>query len=173
MFNSAKNKYDDDEINNNLSSNNNININTEIKLNSNSSDSFNENENLDTTASNALISRDSNLSNKSINTINCNNSNKFKNKSNGFLGENEIPNVKKIYKEEDAQDLLTWKIKYALKKMEQEYLLNNIQGNNNYNYIYCEYFFSNKHKILENCEEILINKNSYKFNRKDKQYNNF
>ena len=68
MFNSAKNKYDDDEINNNLSSNN-ININTEIKLNSNSSDSFNENENLDTTASNALISRDSNLSNKSSNTI--------------------------------------------------------------------------------------------------------
>ena len=172
MFNSAKNKYDDDEINNNLSSNNiNINTNTEIKLNSNSSDSFNENENLDTTASNALVSRDSNLSNKSINTINCNNSNKFKINSNGFLPENKIPNVKKIYKEEDAQDLLTWKIKYALKKMEQEYLLNSIQGNNNY--IYCEYFFSNKHKILENCEEILINKNSYKFNRKDKQYNNF
>ena len=89
------------------------------------------------------------------------------------MPENKIPNVKKIYKEEDAQDLLTWKIKYALKKMEQEYLLNSIQGNNNYNYIYCEYFFSNKHKILENSEEILINKNSYKFNRKDKQYNNF
>ena len=118
MFNSAKNKYDDDEINNNLSSNNiniNINTNTEIKLNSNSSDSFNENENLDTTASNALVSRDSNLSNKSINTINYNNSNKFKNKSNGFLPENKIPNVKKIYKEEDAQDLLTWKIKYYIK----------------------------------------------------------
>ena len=55
VFNSAKNKYDDDEINNNLSSNNNININNEIKLNSNSSDSFNENENLDTTDSNALV----------------------------------------------------------------------------------------------------------------------
>ena len=167
MFNSAKNKYDDDEINNNLSSNN-ININTEIKLNSNSSDSFNENENLDTTASNALVSRDSNLSNKSSNLAYVNNSNKFGKNKNliSFLGENEIPNVKKIYKEEDSQDALTLKIKYALKKMEQEYFLNNMQGNNNYNY--CEYFFSNRYKMLENNEENIINRSLYKIFRKDK-----
>ena len=153
--------------------NTNINTNNENKLKLNSSDIFNENESLDTAVSNTLFSRDSNLSNKSSNLAYVNNSNKFGKNKNliNFLGENEIPNVKKIYKEEDSQDALTLKIKYALKKMEQEYLLNNIQGNNNY--IYCEYFFSNKHKILENCEEILINKNSYKFNRKDKQYNNF
>ena len=156
MFNSAKNKYDDDEINNNI----NINVisKNENKLKLNSSDSFNENESLDTAVSNTLFSRDSNLSNKSSNLAYVNNSNKFwKNKNLiSFLGENEIPNVKKIYKEEDSQDALTLKIKYALKKMEQEYFLNNMQGNNNYNY--CEYFFSNRYKMLENNEENIIKK---------------
>ena len=142
----------------------NIISNNDNKLKLNSSDSFNENESLDTAVSNTLFSRDSNLSNKSINTIKCNNSNKFKINSNGFLPENKIPNVKKIYKEEDAQDLLTWKIKYALKKMEQEYFLNNMQGNNNYNY--CEYFFSNRYKILENNEENIINRSLYKIFRR-------
>ena len=145
MFNSAKNKYDDDEINNNI-----------------------ENESLDTAVSNTLFSRDSNLSNKSSNLAYVNNSNKFGKNKNliSFLGENEIPNVKKIYKEEDSQDALTLKIKYALKKMEQEYFLNNMQGNNNYNY--CEYFFSNRYKILENNEENIINRSLYKIFRKDK-----
>ena len=166
MFNSAKNKYDDDEINSSI--NMNIISNNENKLKLNSSDSFNENESLDTAVSNTLFSRDSNLSNKSSNLAYVNNSNKFGKNKNliSFLGENEIPNVKKIYKEEDSQDALTLKIKYALKKMEQEYFLNNMQGNNNYNY--CEYFFSNRYKILENDEENIINRSLYKIFRKDK-----
>ena len=146
----------------------NVISNNENKLKLNSSDSFNENESLDTAVSNTLFSRDSNLSNKSSNLAYVNNSNKFwKNKNLiSFLGENEIPNVKKIYKEEDSQDVLTLKIKYALKKMEQEYFLNNMQGNNNYNY--CEYFFSNRYKMLENNEENIINRSLYKIFRKDK-----
>ena len=166
VFNSAKNKYDDDEINNNI--NMNAISNNENKLKLNSSDSFNENESLDTAVSNTLFSRDSNLSNKSSNLAYVNNSNKFGKNKNliSFLGENEIPNVKKIYKEEDSQDALTLKIKYALKKMEQEYFLNNMQGNNNYNY--CEYFFSNRYKMLENNEENIINRSLYKIFRKDK-----
>ena len=166
MFNSAKNKYDDDEINNNI--NMNVISNNENKLKLNSSDSFNENESLDTAISNTLFSRDSNLSNKSNNLAYVNNSNKFGKNKNliNFLGENEIPNVKKIYKEEDSQDVLTLKIKYALKKMEQEYFLNNMQGNNNYNY--CEYFFSNRYKILENDEENIINRSLCNIFRKDK-----
>jgi len=160
VFNSAKNKYDDDEINSNI--NMNIISNNDNKLKLNSSDSFNENESLDTAVSNTLFSRDSNLSNKSSNLAYVNNSNKFGKNKNliSFLGENEIPNVKKIYKEEDSQDALTLKIKYALKKMEQEYFLNNMQGNNNYNY--CEYFFSNRYKMLENNEENIINRSLYK-----------
>jgi len=166
VFNSAKNKYDDDEINSNI--NMNIISNNDNKLKLNSSDSFNENESLDTAVSNTLFSRDSNLSNKSSNLAYVNNSNKFGKNKNliSFLGENEIPNVKKIYKEEDSQDALTLKIKYALKKMEQEYFLNNMQGNNNYNY--CEYFFSNRYKMLENNEENIINRSLYKIFRKDK-----
>ena len=146
----------------------NVISNNENKLKLNSSDSFNENESLDTAVSNTLFSRDSNLSNKSSNLAYVNNSNKFGKNKNliNFLGENEIPNVKKIYKEEDSQDVLTLKIKYALKKMEQEYFLNNMQGNNNYNY--CEYFFSNRYKILENKEENIINRSLYKIFRKDK-----
>jgi len=166
VFNSAKNKYDDDEINSNI--NMNIISNNDNKLKLNSSDSFNENESLDTAVSNTLFSRDSNLSNKSSNLAYVNNSNKFGKNKNliSFLGENEIPNVKKIYKEEDSQDALTLKIKYALKKMEQEYFLNNMQGNNNYNY--CEYFFSNRYKILENDEENIINRSLCNIFRKDK-----
>ena len=146
----------------------NIISNNDNKLKLNSSDSFNENESLDTAVSNTLFSRDSNLSNKSSNLAYVNNSNKFGKNKNliSFLGENEIPNVKKIYKEEDSQDVLTLKIKYALKKMEQEYFLNNMQGNNNYNY--CEYFFSNRYKMLENNEENIINRSLYKIFRKDK-----
>ena len=146
----------------------NVISNNENKLKLNSSDSFNENESLDTAVSNTLFSRDSNLSNKSSNLACVNNSNKFGKNKNliSFLGENEIPNVKKIYKEEDSQDALTLKIKYALKKMEQEYFLNNMQGNNNYNY--CEYFFSNRYKMLKNNEENIINRSLYKIFRKDK-----
>ena len=172
VFNSAKNKYDsDDEIDNDNIVNNSIGINNinksnlnEIKLKSNSADSFNENESCDTAFSNALISRDSNWSNNSNNTnylINTIDINKNKNFI-GFLGENKIPDVKKIYKEEDANDNLTLQIKFALKKMEQEYFLNYNCGKRS-NYNYCEYFFNNINKIWENNDEKLIKKNINNF----------
>ena len=54
--------------------------------------------------------------------------NKFiKNKNIGgfLLVNNKTPDINKIYKEEDSQDLLTLQIKYALKKMEKEYFFRN------------------------------------------------
>ena len=180
VFNSAKNKYDsDDEINDvnvNIVNNsiNSININNinknnlnEIKLKSNSADSFNENESCDTAFSIAIISQDSNWSNNSNNLnylINNSDANKNKNFI-GFLGENKIPDVKKIYKEDETNhDLnLNLQIKFALKKMEQEYFLN-YRNNKRNNYNYCEYFFNNINKIRENNDEKLIKKNINNFN---------
>ena len=39
----------------------------------------------------------------------------------GFLGENKKPNVKKIYKKDGQNDLLTLQIKYAISKIRSEY----------------------------------------------------
>lgn len=178
VFNSAKNKYDEDDKNNETNQITNINninligmndINYIKLLKSNSADSFNENESCDTTISNAIISRDSNSSNNSnnnsnpniiINSIDSNYSNKFSknmNLVNGFLGESKVPDLRKIYKEEDPQDLLTLQIKYSLKRMEKEYFMNCINSRNlnnmNNNYNYCEYFFTNRNKIWENNDE--------------------
>ena len=183
VFNSAKNKYDNDDEINILNNTNHLN---EIKLKSNSDNSFNENESCDTAGSNAIISRDSNLSNNSNNNTIINNEmnnnnyltdvireNKFiKNKNIGgfLLANNKTPDINKIYKEEDSQDLLTLQIKYALKKMEKEYFFRNkIENNNNYNY--CEYFFSNNNNNLENYEEKQALKNLYKFNINNEHYN--
>ena len=158
VFNSAKNKYDNDnEISYMKNDFNNTNYLLQNKSYSNSADSFNEYESDDTAVSNAIISRESNSNNLNLN-LNANRGNpvKFNKNENGegFLGENKMPDVTKIYKEEDSQDLLTLQIKRALKKMEQEYYYNykfgkNNNGYNNYNY--CEYFFS--HKFRENIDE--------------------
>ena len=115
VFNSAKNKYDnDDEFkdNNVMNKNNNskLNVNEENNNSSNGNDSF------DNSVSTAIISRDSNGSNNSNNLgniINC-----FKGENNGFLGAKNKPDIKKIYKNEDPDDLLTLQIKYALSKMQ-------------------------------------------------------
>lgn len=40
----------------------------------------------------------------------------------GFLGENKKPDEKKIFKNEDANDLLTLQIKYALNKINAQYV---------------------------------------------------
>jgi len=180
VFNSAKNKYDnDDEIN----IMDNANYLNEIKLKSNSDNSFNENESCDTAISNAIISRDSNNSNNINNETNASNylcdvnvSNKFMKNNNLysiFSTENKIPDIKKIYKEEDSQDLLTLQIKSALKKMEKEYLFRKkIENNNIYNY--CEYFFSNNNtKFFENNDEKQALKNLYKYNQNNDNCNKF
>ena len=41
---------------------------------------------------------------------------------NGFLGESKVPDLRKIYKEEDPQDLLTLQIKYSLKRWKKNIL---------------------------------------------------
>ena len=173
VFNSAKNKYDNDNSGEISKKNevDNSNYLMQSKAYSNSADNFNEYESDDTAVSNALISKDNDCNNScSLNlNFNSNKENKgsssnFNKKENseGFLGENKTPDVTKIYKEEDSQDLLTLQIKNALKKMEQEYYYNyklrkNKSGYNNYNY--CEYFFSYSYtsKIWENNDEILDN----------------
>ena len=171
VFNSAKNKYDNDNSNEISKKNevDNSNYLMQSKAYSNSVDSFNEYESDDTAFSNALIPKENNCNNScSLNlNFNANKENKeisanFNKKENseGFLGENKTPDLTKIYKEEDSQDLLTLQIKNALKKMEQEYYYNyklrkNNSGYNNYNF--CEYFFSYTSKIWENNDEILDN----------------
>ena len=162
VFNSAKNKYDNDNSNEISKKNevDNSNYLMKSKAYSNSVDSFNEYESDDTAFSNALNPKENNCNNSCSLNLNLNankdNTINFKKKKNseGFLGENKTPDVTKIYKEEDSEDLLTLQIKNALKKMEQEYYYNykfgkNKNGYNNYNY--CEYFFS--HKFRENIDE--------------------
>ena len=88
------------------------------------------------------------------NNLNSNKTNK------SFLeGNKKIPDVKKIYKNEERNDLLSLHIKQALNQMEKEYILNNISGNNKSyrnRYNYCEYFFSSGiNKIWENNDENL------------------
>ena len=125
VFNSAKNKYDNDNSNEISKKNevDNSNYLMQSKAYSNSVDSFNEYESDDTAVSNALISKENkcnNICNLNFN-FNANKENKesssnFNKKKNseGFLGENKTPDVTKIYKEEDSQDLLTLQIKNAL-----------------------------------------------------------
>ena len=125
VFNSAKNKYDNDNSNEISKKNevDNSNYLMQSKAYSNSVDSFNEYESDDTAVSNALISKENkcnNICNLNFN-FNANKENKesssnFNKKKNseGFLGEKKTPDVTKIYKEEDSQDLLTLQIKNAL-----------------------------------------------------------
>lgn len=169
MFNSAKNKYDPDEefeSGNYIQTNTNNIYEIKIKANSDNSDNnFNENESCDTAISNAIISRDSNSSNNSnsqniiFQTTQLNNFTMFKKNNNikGFLGDNKIPDVKKIYKDNEPKDLLTLHIKQALRQMEKDYCSKIMNGNNNLHrnkYNYCEYFFSSSvNKIWENNDE--------------------
>ena len=131
VFNSAKNRYDNDnEINNLKGDINKTNNLFQNKSNYNSADSLNEYESNESAVSNTIISKEDNCNNSdNLNlNININKDNSFNLNKNekveGFLGENKAPDVTKIYKEEDSQDLLTLQIKKALKKMEQEYYYN-------------------------------------------------
>lgn len=137
VFNSAKNKYDfDEEIKDNLflikKNSGKININEETNS-INGSDSF------DNSLSTAIISRDSNGSNKSNNMKNC-----FKDNDEGFLEGGNKPDEKQIYKNNKGDNLLTLQIKYALNRMREQYKANKssfykTQYFNNY----CEYYLGN------------------------------
>ena len=110
VFNSAKNKYD-----NNEDIKENILINS---INNIESISFIGSDSCETMASTPKFSRDSNNSNFIINNI--------KMPISGFLGENKKPNEKKIYQSENQNNLLTLQIKYVLNKISEEYYDKNL-----------------------------------------------
>ena len=166
VFNSAKNKYDnDDEFKDNSVANKNnnskLNVNEENNNSSNGSDSF------DNSISTAIISRDSNGSNNSNNLnniINC-----FKGENNGFLGAKNKPDVKKIYKNQDPDDLLTLQIKYALSKMSAQHSVNNSLNKSLGLSNYFDYYFGNN---TNNNNISMNNSNVNNNNYNNEQQNN-
>ena len=180
VFNSAKNKYDNDEdLVENVPS---IKANTN-KLNINiENNSYNSSDSFDTVTSTERISGISNGSNNSDNLIN-HIKNRFKDKIIGFLGEKNKPNKRQIYKIDDNDNLLTLQIKYALSKMKSQYSVNNliIDKSLNSNFA-CDYYLSNinntinnssnnKDKIVNNNEKLKIGNVSN--NRSNYYYNKF
>lgn len=108
VFNSAKNKYDeDDEIN---TKNNSSNIEDSASLKT--SDSSNS-------SSFAFIS--SPLESYNCSSLYCNNEDSkskiSNNNTSSFLGNNEKPKIENLYKDNDTNNLLTLQIKYALKNI--------------------------------------------------------
>ena len=180
VFNSAKNKYDNDEDlveNAPLIKANTTKLNTHAEnISYNSSDSF------DTVTSTERISGVSNGSNNSDNIIN-HIKNRFKDKNVGFLGGKNKPNRKHIYKNDDNDDLLTLQIKYALSKMSAQYSVNNLNINKSLSSNFaCDYYLgninnsinnssNNKDKIVNNNEKQKIGNASN--NRSNFYYNKF
>jgi hypothetical protein len=184
VFNSAKNKYDnDEELVENIPL---INANTNTtKVNTNPENlSYNSSDSFDTVTSTERISGVSNGSNNSDNIIN-HLKNRFKDNNIGFLGEKNKPNKKQIYKNEDNDDLLTLQIKYALSKMSAQFSVNNLNINKPLSSNFaCEYYMSNinnntntnnspnnKDKIVNNNEKLKIGNVSN--NRSNYYYNKF
>ena len=98
----------------------------------------------------AIISRDSNGSNKSS-SKNC-----FKDSDEGFLEGNKKPDETKIYKNNENDNLLTLQIKYALNRMREQYKANKSSFHKTqYFNNYCEYYLgignnaNNMHNIFE------------------------
>lgn len=143
VFNSAKNKYDNEE---DVKDDNKVNVIEDINS-SNGSDSG------DTGLSTARYSGDSNNSN------NTNTQNYLKTPFASFLGENKKPDEKKIYKNGDNDDLLNLQIKYALRNISEEY---SAYSSNSITSPLCDYYLSginiNINKNITNSEN--KNKNS-------------
>lgn len=121
-----------------------INLNEE-DMSINGSDSWDNS--LSTTA---IISRDSNGSNKSS-SKNC-----FKDSDEGFLEGNKKPDETKMYKNNENDNLLTLQIKYALNGMREQYKANKASFHKTqYFNNYCEYYLgtgnnaNNMHNIIE------------------------
>ena len=180
VFNSAKNKYDNDEDlveNVPLIKANTTKLNTHAEnISYNSSDSF------DTVTSTERISGVSNGSNNSDNIIN-HIKNRFKDNNVGFLGGKNKPNRKQIYKNDDNDDLLTLQIKYALSKMSAQYSVNNLNINKSLSSNFaCDYYLSNINNTINNSsnnkDKIVINNEKQKIgnvnnNRSKFYYNKF
>ena len=158
VFNSAKNKYDNnEEIKNNLLINK-INNNEEI-ISSIGSDSG------ETMISTAKISRDSNNSNNVHNNV--------KTTKICFLGDNKKPNIKKIYYNNNEDDLLSLQIKYNLYKIKSEYKEKNFDLTKSPFYDYycnCNYNF-NGNKNINNV--INNNEKKNKISKINNYYNKF
>ena len=91
----------------------------------------------------------------------------FKIHNNGFLGDNNKPNVQKIYKNDEQNDLLTLQIKYALGKMTSENSVNIFCNLNNCS----DYYLGNNNTFFNN-----LNNNKEKKNicsRNTNYYNKF
>ena len=127
--------------------------------------SCNGNDSFDNSSSTAFISRDSNGSNKSNNIKNSNIF--FKNNNEGFLGEKNKPNEKKIYKNQENDNLLSLQIKYALSKMREQYSVNKPIFNKTSNLNnFCEYYLGNSNHSNEIIYDIDNNEkkhNKYSF----------
>ena len=86
----------------------------------------------------------------------------------GFLGENNKPNEKKIYYNNENDDLFCLQIKYTLSKISQQYANNN---NDLINSPICDYYYNyllntNKNNNNNNINNININKNDININKK-------
>ena len=88
----------------------------------------------------------------------------------GFLGENKKPNVKKIYKKDAQNDLLTLQIKYAISKISSEY---EEKKNELTKLPFCDYYcnFNYNFKDLNNNKNC-INSNE-KRNKNNNKFNNY
>ena len=116
VFNSAKNRYEDNELDipnkSNIEKFNNF---YDIKYVNNNEENINSDRSDSTITKNSSTRKDSHDS-KDICSI--------KNNNEGFLGENKYPNLQNIY-ENEKNDILTEQIKIALKKLSNEFFVNN------------------------------------------------
>ena len=134
--------------------------------------SLNGSDSFDNSVSTAMISRDSNGSNysKDLNNI----INFFKGDNNGFLGVKNKPDLKKIYKNDDQDDLLTLQITYALSKMSAQYSVNNNPFNKSQGFSsYFDYYFGNNNNNTNTNTNTIEQQNNYNNNRFNTYYNKF
>ena len=86
----------------------------------------------------------------------------------GFLGENNKPNEKKIYYNNENDDLFCLQIKYTLSKISQQYANNNNNDliNSPMCDYYCNYLLNTNKNNNNNINNININKNVININEK-------
>lgn len=123
VFNSAKNRYDDDETNEKINS-----------FSNEDASSINRSDSSETGVSTIRNSGGSGGidENKGENKV-------YRHKS--FLGDFKKPKIHQIYEDNDSNDLLSEQIKYALKNMSIKYSNNNISKSASFNY-YCDFLLN-------------------------------
>ena len=115
VFNSAKNRYEDNELElTNKSKIEKFNNFSDIKYVNNNEENINSDSSDNTNTKNSSTRKDSHDS-KDFRRV--------KNANEGFLGENKYPKLENIY-ENEKNDILTEQIKTALKKLSNEFSVN-------------------------------------------------